>query len=282
MADVPARSASERNPNRAYAIAVARAFGGAVIFCLPLLMTMEMWRLGSYVPAGRMIAFILLSYPMLVLLSHFLGFEKTFDVLDDAVDAFVALAVGFIASAAVLLLIGEIDSDMAVREIAGKVTLQAGAGGIGALLAQSQFGMERQEEAKRVEQAGYAGEMFFMLVGALFLSLNIAPTDEVPRLAATVRPGHLIAIMLVSLAVMHAFMYALEFSGQAEIPRGTPEWSVFVRYTVVGYALALFASAYMLWSFGRFEATGATATLSMIVILGFPAAIGAAAARLVL
>jgi Putative integral membrane protein (DUF2391). len=32
--------------DRDYAIGLARAFGGTVIFGLPLLMTMEMWSLG--------------------------------------------------------------------------------------------------------------------------------------------------------------------------------------------------------------------------------------------
>jgi len=276
------RQVRQRSPNRAFATALARAFGGAIIFGLPLLMTMEMWWLGSYLPDGRLITFILVTYPLLVLLSHFLGFEKTFDVLDDAVDAFVAIAVGFVASAAVLLLIGEIGREMSLDEVARKVTLQTGAGGIGALLAQSQFRMDRAEEEGRVERAGYLGELFFMLVGALFLSLNIAPTEEVPVLAGKVGAGHLITITLVSLAVMHAFVYALEFSGQAERPAGTAEWSVFLRYTIVGYVLALLASAYMLWSFGRFDGTGFYPAVAMTVLLGFPAALGAAAARLVL
>jgi len=276
------RSQLARGPNREYAVAVARAFGGAIIFGLPLLMTMEMWSLGAHASAGRLITFALVTYPLLVMLSHFLGFEETFDVLDDAVDAFVAIAIGAIASAAVLLLLGEINREVSVREVVGKVTLQTGAGGIGALLAQTQFGMARQKERERVRKAGYIGELFFMLVGALFLSLNIAPTDEVPTVAGKLHPNQLIAIILVSLAIMHAFVYALEFSGQAHVPRGTPEWSVFVRYTMTGYAIALLASSYILWVFGRFEDTGLFASLSMVVVLAFPAALGAAAARLVL
>jgi hypothetical protein len=32
--------------NELYAVSLARAFGGAVIFGIPLMMTMEMWSLG--------------------------------------------------------------------------------------------------------------------------------------------------------------------------------------------------------------------------------------------
>ena len=52
---------------------------------------------------------------------------------------------------------------------------------------------------------------------------------------------------------MHAFVYALEFQGTASIPPETPFWSVFLRYTIVGYAVALLMSLYMLWTFGRTE-----------------------------
>jgi putative integral membrane protein (TIGR02587 family) len=88
--------------------------------------------------------------------------------------------------------------------------------------------------------------------------------------------------VLVSILIMHAFVYTLEFQGTASIPPGTPFWSVFLRYTIVGYAVALSMSAYMLWSFGRTEGLAFAQTLSILIVLGFPSAVGAAAARLIL
>jgi uncharacterized membrane protein len=81
---------------------------------------------------------------------------------------------------------------------------------------------------------------------------------------------------------MHAFVYAVEFRGQSDIPPGTPQWSVFLRFTVVGYAVALLVSAYVLWTFGRTDGLAVGRLIIVSLVLGFPAAVGAAAARLIL
>ena len=81
---------------------------------------------------------------------------------------------------------------------------------------------------------------------------------------------------------MHAFVYTLEFQGTASIPPGTPFWSTFLRFTVVGYAVALLISLYMLWTFGRTEGLALHQIVAILIVLGFPAAVGAAAARLIL
>ena len=46
--------------------------------------------------------------------------------------------------------------------------------------------------------------------------------------------------------------------------------------------MALLISAYVLWTFGRFDGMGPFMIIQISVVLAFPAAIGAAAARLIL
>ncbi len=58
--------------------------------------------------------------------------------------------------------------------------------------------------------------------------------------------------------------------------------SELVLYTVAGYVLSLLVCAYILWMLGRLDGQACPALLQMLVVLGFPAAIGAAAARLIL
>jgi uncharacterized membrane protein len=65
------------------------------------------------------------------------------------------------------------------------------------------------------------------------------------------------------------------------VPEGTPGWSVFLRYTVVGYAICLAISAYILWTFGRYAGLSYE-MVTVTIVLAFPAAIGAAVARLIL
>ena len=58
--------------------------------------------------------------------------------------------------------------------------------------------------------------------------------------------------------------------------------SVVLRFSVAGYALALLTSLLMLWLFGRTDDTSLAFVVSEVVVLGFPASVGAAAARLIL
>ncbi|HEV2132091.1 MAG TPA: DUF2391 family protein, partial [Longimicrobiaceae bacterium] len=129
---------------------------------------------------------------------------------------------------------------------------------------------------------GYGGEIFLMAVGALFLAFNLAPTEEMVLIAYKMTEWHAIALAIISLLLMHAFVYALEFRGQAPVPPDTPWWSTFLRLTVVGYAIALLMSVYVLWTFGRLEGLSLEAMAIATVVLSFPAALGAAATRLIL
>lgn len=268
--------------HQTFARSLARASGGAVIFSLPMLMTMEMWWLGFHIDRLKLVLLLLVMVPLLTGLSFHSGFEDTFNWKEDLSDGLIAYAIGFLMGALVLALFGVITPDMSISEIVGKISLQAISGSIGAILAQAQLKAKSPEEERRDERGGYGAELFHMLAGAIFLALNVAPTEEMILIAYQMGPWHGIALLLLSLLVMHAFVYAVEFHGQAAIPEGGTHSSVFLRFTVVGYALCLLVSAYILWTFGRTEGMPFTQIVMTTVVLGFPAAIGAAAARLIL
>jgi putative integral membrane protein (TIGR02587 family) len=268
--------------NRVFLIGLARAFAGALIFSLPMLMTMEMWWLGFSIEQERLALLLLLTIPLLIGLSHYMGFEETFGLKDDALDAFVALAVGFFAAALSLGLFSVIESGMSAEEIIGKISIQAVPGSIGAMFAQSQLGANRQEQQEKQRHAGYFGEIFIMAAGALFLGFNVAPTEEIMLIGHQMSPWHSIALVLISLLVMHAFVYSVEFYGSRSVPEGFSRHSIFLRETVAGYAVVLGISAYILWTFGRTDGIALGQVISFVVVLGFPAAVGAAAARLIL
>lgn len=275
--------AGRRGATHHFGVGLARAVGGAMIFALPILMTREMWSLGFYMNRVRLAILIVVTLPLLVGLSHFSGFEDTFDFVEDLVDALVAYAVGFVTAAVILLLLGVLGSGQSLDEIVGKLALQAVPGSIGALLAQSTFGQRSEEhEEKRERPSGYWSQIFLMGVGALFLAFNIAPTEEIVLLAYLMTPWHIAGLALLSIFAMHAFVYAVDFSGGHELAQGHGMWSVFLRYSVVGYAVALLISAYLLWTFGRVDATSLHESVTTVLVLAFPASIGAAAARLIL
>jgi putative integral membrane protein (TIGR02587 family) len=266
---------------RDFLVCLARAFGGALLFSLPMLMTMELWDLGVYMDRLRLAVLVVLMLPLLVGLAYYLGFESSTSLLDAVLDAFVAIAVAAVLAAIVLTIFGELSSTSNPREWIGKISLQSITGSVGALLAQSQFGQPGGNRENRREGGDFA-EYFFMAAGALFLSTNVAPTEEVVLIAHKMTPWHALVLIALSLLLMHAFVYAVDFKGQHARAEHISLSSEFVRFTVLGYCLAFAISAFLCWCFGRFDGLAAGEMLRIAVVLGFPAAVGAAAARLVL
>ena len=95
-----ARERSARGPlfERSFLVALARAFAGAIIFALPLLMTMEMWALGFYMHPLRLALFLALMFPLLVVLAYYAGFEESVSWQHLVLSACVAYAVAFVAA----------------------------------------------------------------------------------------------------------------------------------------------------------------------------------------
>lgn len=270
--------------DRDYAIGLARAFGGAIIFALPLLMTMEMWFLGFYAEPSRLLLFLIVNFVTLVGLSRFGGFERTEHWFDDVLDALAAYGVAIIASAVVLAVFGILQPGMPLQEIVGKVAIQSVPASFGAMLARKQFssgpGDDLSEEHAQLH-AGYGAQLFLMTAGALFLAFNVAPTEEMILIGYKMSPWHAIALVLFSVLLLHAFVYSIGFAGQEEPPEGHGFRRRFFGYSMAGYGVALLVSLYVLWTFGRTEGVDLSQVATMTAVLGFPAAIGAAIARLV-
>ncbi len=287
--------------SRKFLVGLGRGAAGAVLFGIPMLMTMEMWHLGFYAERYRLFILLSLNIPLLVLLAHRIGFERTTTWAEAWRDAAIAYGLGIFISAAVLILLGDIEPDMPFSEILGKISIQAVPASIGALLGRSQLGghtgeddgqqnsgegeHRESDEPQTVQNeisTSYGRELFLMAVGALFLNLNVAPTEEVILIAYKMTPWHALAMLLVSIAIMHGFVYAVAFKGTHEIPEGTPWWHALFRFTFPGYVVAMLISVYALWTFGRLDDSAPMQMLMSVVVLSFPGAIGAAAARLIL
>jgi len=271
---------------------IARGIAGALLFALPMFMTMEMWELGFYMDRGRLLLLLIVNIPLLVILSDRIGFERTSTWRQAIRDASIAYGLGVLGSALILIVMGVLKYDQSPHEIIGIIAIQAIPASIGAMLGRSQLGGQSDDgdDAKEGDsddpvherETSYAGELFLMAVGALFLNLNVAPTEEMILLSYKMTPWHGLLMIAASLALMHGFVYALSFKGSHDLAEGTPSWHAFVRFTLPGYVIAGLISAYCLWTFHRTDDIGSTQILMTIVILSFPGAIGAAAARLIL
>lgn len=257
---------------------LGRGFAGALLFALPMLMTMEMWQLGVSIGRGRL-ALLLLTTVVLAI-----GMERHFGVrsggrttlVDTVVDAAIALLVGVVTALTVLTVLAVVTPITRWQEAASIVAIEALPATIGASFARSQLG----EGTGIGAEPTYVQELFLMAAGGVVFAANIAPTEEIVLLAARMHPGHGLALIGLVLVLMHAFVYEVDFKGGSRAPAGF--WAVFVRFTLVGFVLAVGISAYLLWTFGRYDDTGLVQCLMEALVLALPASVGAAAARLIL
>ena len=261
---------------RAYVRDLGRAFAGALVFNIPLLMTMEMWEQGVAMERWRLLTFILAGLPLLYGLAYYAGFSKRRGFRNDILDTAVALAVGFVTASVLLILFGVVQWNAPPHEAIGMVALQAVPGAMGALLARRQLsgdgGGDTDEDA-----ASYFGELFLMAAGALFFALNIAPTEEIILIAYKATALHVLALIALSLLLLHLIVFNAGFAGQEEADRPL---HAFMHFTLPGYAIALGISLFALYVFGRTDGLSVQGVAQIAIVLGFPAAIGAAAARL--
>ncbi len=267
---------------------LARGFAGALLFALPMFLTMEMWELGLYIDRSRLLLLLLVNIPLLILLARRIGFEDVSTWREALRDASIAYLLGVVASAFVLLIIGVLSINQTVPEALGMIAIQAVPASIGALLGRSELGVQDEHSADDTDPVdenqddGYGGELFMMAVGALFLGLNVAPTEEMILVSFKMSLWHALALVLASILLMHGFVYVLSFVGGHELEEGTPGWHALIRFTCPGYIIALAISLYCLWTFHRLDGLDLTQAIMVTVVLGFPSAIGAAAARLIL
>jgi putative integral membrane protein (TIGR02587 family) len=247
-------------------------------------MTMEMWSIGLYVQPLRLLLFVALNFVVLVFLSRFGGFEKTSTVAEDVLDAVAAYGVGILSAGAILAMFGLLSPDMPLDQIGGMIAIQCIPASFGAMIARKQLsGGEADDDAeKAARSAGYAGQLFLMLAGALFLAFNVAPTEEMILIGFKMSAWQTLLLLLGSMLSLHLLVFAVGFAGQRDAPEGYGLARRFLIFTVPGYAIALLASSYVLWTFGRMDAGDAAAIASTIVVLAFPGAVGAAMARLVI
>ncbi len=264
--------------NHDYAVGLGRAFAGATIFGLPLLMTLEMWTLGHALDPAMLLQFGLVNLAMLLGLSRVAGFEETHHWRDDLLDVLAAYAVGALVSGAALLLLGVIGGETTPAEVVGKIAVQTFPASFGAMIGARIMGEDRVEQSEQWRDT-YSGQLFLFAAGALFLSFAIAPTEEVLLISFQITPWHGLALVLLSILLLHLILHVVGFRGQAE--RTGAGGALLWRQTLPGYGIAALMSWYVLWTFGSTSGLDWPHLVMAVAVLALPAALGAAIARIV-
>ncbi|MCC5656268.1 TIGR02587 family membrane protein [Nostoc sp. XA010] len=277
---------------------IIRGACGGFLFGIPLLYTMEVWWIGSLVKPQLMMMAIAFMFIVVYFLNQTEGFRKrrySWLTTQAAMDTIEAIAIGLACCAFVLLLLRELTPETSLKESLGKIIFESVPFTLGVALANQLLGDTRNANAEaqagdRVNsatknkedelQATFA-DVGGTLIGATIIAFNIAPTDEIPMLAAAASPLWQLAMIATSLLISYGIVFQAGFSDQQKRKQ---QKGIFQRpssETIMSYLVSLLASAFMLWFFQKLTFSDPwTMWLDHTLMLGLPATIGGAAGRL--
>ena len=271
---------------------LARAASGGMLFGIPLLFTMEVWWVGSKTRPLESLGILTMSFLIVLVLNKTSGFRRDSDVTwrDAAIDSVEALAVGLVCVAFVLMLIREVTFSTPLSEALGKIVYESAPFGVGIGLAHNFLRRGRAEDEDsdgndknegRSPLSATLADVGATVIGAVFIAFNIAPTDEVPMIAAAMGPAWQVGMVLASLVISYWIVFESGFSSQEQRRNQPGVLQHPITETVAAYAVALLSAVVMLWFFQRFGTDEPlSARLGYVVVLGLPAAVGGAAGRL--
>ena len=261
-----------------------RGFAGGLLFSLPLLYTMEVWWAGFIATPARLLLLLAATFLLLLGYNRFSGLRHDADAVEVVVDSVEELGLGLITAAGVLYLLGRIGPEISARENLGKIVVEAALVAIGFSVGSAQLGATNEEigegsgDGKRTTLAHH---VVIALCGAVLFAANVAPTEEIIVIAMETHPAQIVGIALLSAAIGGCVLYVVDFASSDRFAPVEHTLDIAIG-SAVTYAIAIVASAAILWFFGRFEDVALTMGARQVVVLAFPAALGAAAGRLLL
>lgn len=261
-----------------------RGLGGGLLFSLPMLYTMELWSTGFLAGPARLAIYLTVGLALLVGYNHFVGLRGDHTLAGSLFESVEEMGMGFVVTALILWLIGLLKPGMSRQEIVGKIVVESLTVAIGISIGKSQLGNNGGEDESNKDDDGvdFWAQLTIALCGAILIASNVAPTEEVLVIALGTGTINLILIALFSMGIGGTILYFSDFTGSEDSVADPQGGRDILAGTVVMYAVALTASAFMLWFFGRLEGLSLYAVVSEIVVLSFPGALGASAGRLLL
>jgi putative integral membrane protein (TIGR02587 family) len=290
---VAAASPDTRSPWVRETLDLVRAASGGLLFGVPLLYTMEVWWIGSHTEPRQMLLILALLLLPLLALNATAGFRDGRDIrwteaLEDSIEA---IAVGIVVTASVLVVLRQITLDTPTATALGRIVNECvpfclGVG-VARFLLQGEPGMAEDDSDRDgargpTDQAALnstAADIGATALGAAFIGMSIAPTDEVPMLASAMGPAWQVLVVVASLAMSYAVVFVAGFSGQDRRHRQRGVFQRPATETLVTYLVALAVAAVLLWVFQR-DLRPPADLLARVVVLGLPAAVGGAVGRL--
>jgi putative integral membrane protein (TIGR02587 family) len=198
------------------------------------------------------------------------------------------MAVGAVLSLAVLAALGRLDSHAGLEATLGVIAVQVIPLSLGAMIANLVFSpdADRAHGSDGDELGSPVSELLndvgATFAGAIFIGFAVAPTEEIPMLAASLNIWNLTALLALSLLAGYLIVFA---SGFDPSHHGAHRGGLFQRpisETVLAYVVSLVAALVMLVGFGQLSLDDpALAVVTKVLVLAVPASIGGAAGRVV-
>lgn len=268
-----------------------RGLAGGLIFSLPLLYTMEMWAVGSLARPERLLAYLIFVFLLLLGYNRYAGLRHDAGWAEVAIDSVEELGLGVLTSAALLFLIGRIGPESTFAEAFGRIITEAGVVAVGFSVGTAQLGAEDEGESgmgggqrrgkDEQEMVHFGGQLVITLCGAVLFAANVAPTEEILIIAIETPAARLLGVAALSMLIGALILYFTNFASASRYSP-TETHGQAIRGTIITYAVALLASAFILWFFGRFDDQALEVCIGQIIVLGLPSTLGASAGRLLL
>lgn len=278
-----------------------RGIAGGLLFSLPLLYTMEVWWAGFIAHPLRLLIYILATFTLLLGYNRYCGLRCDASPTEVAIDSIEEMGLGLVIAAFVLWLLGQITFEMTASEIVGKIIIEAMTVAIGVSIGTAQLGSsedDAQEDDTGMDSdashssgavpfltedddSDFSGQMTIALCGAVLFAANVAPTEEIIMVANETASAKILGVALLSILMGALILFYIDFNGSQRFSKSRGIKNV-VFGAVITYAIALFASASILWFYGRFDGIAPSICLSETIVLGLAATLGASAGRLLL
>lgn len=271
----------------------ARGIAGGLLFSFPVLFTMEVWWAGYESKPLNLLIMMAVTFVLLLAYNRYAGMRPGVAWKGVVIDSVEEMGIGLLISFAMMLLLRRIDLlEMSVSEVMGKVIVEAMFVSIGVSIGTAQLGESAQEpeeekDQKLPEKEGIKQRSEKMAVAALALcgsivvGGNVAPTDEVVVIALKAQPYHILIMVVVSCLLSVLVTYFSDFRGTRRDEINSLVYHI-IFDTCLCYALALVASAFTLWYFGRFDGLSLWNIVAECVVLGIISSLGASAGRLLI
>ncbi|MCA1579210.1 MAG: TIGR02587 family membrane protein [Acidobacteria bacterium] len=271
--------------------------GGAFLFGMPFLYTMEIWWRGNTAGPPRMLAALALTFIALVVLERAATTRSGKSVPWGRVliEATEALATGLIAAAVGLFLIGYLEIDAGLHATIGRLCMEGlpfslGVGLADFLLGEKEDGHDKGGDDQSAKPTGKSDMRERVLVragatalGATVIALTLAPTDEIPLIAHRLGYPHVLGIVAGSLVISYIIVFASNFVATEARKEHLGGFNAPLVETTISYMISLVMAGGMLWLYQQISLTDSPDLwASYVVVLGLPASVGGAAGRLAL